>query len=103
MLATTEREAHKLTDNYILIYKADLLHASVAEEMGRAPCCSKVGLNKGAWTPQEDFQLMTYIQKYGHSNWRALPKLAGFFLYLYNIICYSDNIRIIIWILFTDH
>ncbi|KAJ1694687.1 hypothetical protein LUZ63_011385 [Rhynchospora breviuscula] len=45
--------------------------------MGRAPCCSKVGLNKGAWTPQEDLRLITYIQKYGHSNWRALPKLAG--------------------------
>ncbi|KAF3335484.1 myb-related protein Zm1-like protein [Carex littledalei] len=45
--------------------------------MGRAPCCSKVGLNKGAWTPQEDLRLITYIQQYGHSNWRALPKLAG--------------------------
>ncbi|EHA8590580.1 myb-related protein Zm1 [Cocos nucifera] len=44
---------------------------------GRAPCCEKVGLNKGSWTPEEDMRLMAYIQKYGHGNWRALPKRAG--------------------------
>ncbi|KAJ4799921.1 myb domain protein 63 [Rhynchospora pubera] len=44
---------------------------------GRAPCCAKVGLNKGSWTPEEDFRLIAYIQKYGHPNWRALPKQAG--------------------------
>ncbi|XP_008776690.1 myb-related protein Zm1-like [Phoenix dactylifera] len=44
---------------------------------GRAPCCEKVGLNKGSWTPEEDMRLMAYIQKYGHGNWRALPKKAG--------------------------
>ncbi|OEL24950.1 Myb-related protein Zm1 [Dichanthelium oligosanthes] len=44
---------------------------------GRAPCCAKVGLNRGSWTPQEDMRLMAYIKKHGHSNWRALPKQAG--------------------------
>ncbi|CAD6343011.1 unnamed protein product [Miscanthus lutarioriparius] len=44
---------------------------------GRAPCCAKVGLNRGSWTPQEDMRLITYIQKHGHTNWRALPKQAG--------------------------
>uniref|UniRef100_A0A1D1YFZ1 Myb-related protein Zm1 n=1 Tax=Anthurium amnicola TaxID=1678845 RepID=A0A1D1YFZ1_9ARAE len=44
---------------------------------GRAPCCEKVGLKKGSWTPAEDMRLMAYIQKYGHGNWRALPKQAG--------------------------
>ncbi|KAJ4759092.1 myb domain protein 63 [Rhynchospora pubera] len=44
---------------------------------GRAPCCAKVGLNKGSWTPEEDLRLIAYIQKYGHPNWRALPKQAG--------------------------
>ncbi|KAJ3689547.1 hypothetical protein LUZ61_018711 [Rhynchospora tenuis] len=44
---------------------------------GRAPCCDKVGLNKGSWTPEEDLRLISYIQKYGHANWRALPKKAG--------------------------
>ncbi|XP_020595305.1 myb-related protein Zm1-like [Phalaenopsis equestris] len=44
---------------------------------GRAPCCEKVGLNRGAWTPEEDMRLIAYITKYGHGNWRALPKQAG--------------------------
>ncbi|KAJ0989928.1 hypothetical protein J5N97_008284 [Dioscorea zingiberensis] len=44
---------------------------------GRAPCCEKVGLNKGSWTPAEDMRLVAYIQKFGHGNWRALPKHAG--------------------------
>ncbi|KAF2285465.1 hypothetical protein GH714_004717 [Hevea brasiliensis] len=45
--------------------------------MVRAPCCEKMGLKKGPWTPEEDKILISHIQKYGHSNWRALPKLAG--------------------------
>ncbi|XP_068654002.1 transcription factor MYB13 [Aristolochia californica] len=44
---------------------------------GRAPCCEKIGLKKGPWTPSEDMRLMAYIQKHGHGNWRALPKQAG--------------------------
>ncbi|XVF21584.1 hypothetical protein REPUB_Repub12eG0102400 [Reevesia pubescens] len=45
--------------------------------MGRAPCCEKMGLKKGPWTPEEDQILINYIKLYGHSNWRALPKQAG--------------------------
>ncbi|XP_028780706.1 transcription factor MYB4-like [Neltuma alba] len=45
--------------------------------MVRAPCCEKMGLKKGPWTPEEDQLLVSYIQKYGHGNWRALPKQAG--------------------------
>ncbi|XP_048235755.1 transcription factor MYB15 [Ricinus communis] len=45
--------------------------------MVRAPCCEKMGLKKGPWTPEEDRILISHIQKYGHSNWRALPKQAG--------------------------
>lgn len=45
--------------------------------MGRAPCCDKVGLKKGPWTPEEDHILISFIQRHGHSNWRALPKLSG--------------------------
>ncbi|XP_064944769.1 myb-related protein Zm1-like [Musa acuminata AAA Group] len=44
---------------------------------GRAPCCAKVGLNKGSWSLEEDMRLIAHIQKHGHGNWRALPKLAG--------------------------
>ncbi|WVZ86395.1 hypothetical protein U9M48_033184 [Paspalum notatum var. saurae] len=45
--------------------------------MGRAPCCEKMGLKKGPWTPEEDKILVAHIQSFGHSNWRALPKQAG--------------------------
>ena len=45
--------------------------------MGRAPCCAKMGLKKGPWTPEEDKILVAHIQSFGHSNWRALPKQAG--------------------------
>lgn len=45
--------------------------------MGRAPCCEKMGLKKGSWTPDEDQKLVEYISKHGHGSWRALPKQAG--------------------------
>ncbi|GMH05115.1 hypothetical protein Nepgr_006955 [Nepenthes gracilis] len=45
--------------------------------MGRSPCCDKVGLKKGPWTPEEDQKLLAYIEERGHGNWRALPAEAG--------------------------
>nr|CAB3494415.1 unnamed protein product [Digitaria exilis] len=45
--------------------------------MGRAPCCEKEGLRRGAWSPEEDQRLAAYIQQHGHPNWRALPRQAG--------------------------
>ncbi|CAM8898773.1 unnamed protein product [Rhodiola kirilowii] len=46
--------------------------------MGRSPCCSKeAGLNKGAWTAQEDEILRDYIKVHGEGGWRNLPKKAG--------------------------
>ncbi|KAM0932234.1 putative transcription factor MYB-HB-like family [Dioscorea sansibarensis] len=45
--------------------------------MVRAPCCEKMGLKKGPWTAEEDQILVSYINNFGHGNWRALPKLAG--------------------------
>ncbi|GER47248.1 myb domain protein 16 [Striga asiatica] len=45
--------------------------------MGRSPCCDKVGLKKGPWTPEEDQKLLAYIQEHGHGSWRALPPKAG--------------------------
>lgn len=45
--------------------------------MGRAPCCDKMGVKKGPWTLDEDQILVSYINKHGHGNWRALPKQAG--------------------------
>ena len=55
--------------------------------MGRAPCCEKMGLKKGPWSPEEDQILISYIQKHGHGNWRALPKQAG----NYNFIIFHMN------------
>ncbi|CAA0387803.1 Transcription factor MYB41 [Arabidopsis thaliana] len=45
--------------------------------MGRTPCCDKIGLKKGPWTPEEDEVLVAHIKKNGHGSWRTLPKLAG--------------------------
>ncbi|MQM00876.1 hypothetical protein Taro_033629 [Colocasia esculenta] len=45
--------------------------------MVRSPCCDKMGLKKGPWTPEEDQVLVSFIQRCGHGNWRALPKQAG--------------------------
>ncbi|XP_027152536.1 transcription factor MYB106-like [Coffea eugenioides] len=46
--------------------------------MGRSPCCEKLGLRKGTWTPEEDQKLLSYIeQQHGHGSWRALPAKAG--------------------------
>ncbi|KAE8673122.1 Transcription repressor MYB5 [Hibiscus syriacus] len=41
------------------------------------PCCTKVGLKRGPWTPQEDDLLSTYINREGEGRWRTLPKRAG--------------------------
>ncbi|KAL8102657.1 uncharacterized protein LOC141677980 [Apium graveolens] len=45
--------------------------------MGRSPCCSKVGLNRGVWTSDEDKILTDYVQLHGEGRWRNLPKRAG--------------------------
>ncbi|KAL0440677.1 UNVERIFIED_CONTAM: Myb-related protein [Sesamum radiatum] len=41
--------------------------------MGRPPCCDKIGVKKGPWTPEEDIILVSYIQEHGPGNWRAVP------------------------------
>ncbi|XP_044504903.1 transcription factor MYB30-like [Mangifera indica] len=45
--------------------------------MGRRPCCDKVGVKKGPWTPEEDIVLVSYIQEHGPGNWRAVPTNTG--------------------------
>ncbi|KAE9617079.1 hypothetical protein Lal_00034255 [Lupinus albus] len=44
---------------------------------GRTACCDKNQVKKGPWSSVEDMKLITFIQKFGHDNWRALPKKAG--------------------------
>ncbi|XP_055814690.1 transcription repressor MYB5-like [Solanum dulcamara] len=43
------------------------------------PCCTKIGLKRGPWTPEEDELLMNYVSKEGEGRWRTLPKKAGLF------------------------
>ncbi|KAM1114776.1 hypothetical protein ACFX13_005576 [Malus domestica] len=43
----------------------------------KTPCCAKVGLKRGPWTPEEDELLANYIKKEGEGRWRTLPKRAG--------------------------
>ncbi|KAG7020049.1 Myb-related protein, partial [Cucurbita argyrosperma subsp. argyrosperma] len=45
--------------------------------MGRPPCCDKVGVKKGPWTPEEDIILVSYIQQHGPGNWRSVPTNTG--------------------------
>ena len=45
--------------------------------MGRPPCCEKIGVKKGPWTPEEDIILVSYIQEHGPGNWRAVPSNTG--------------------------
>ncbi|KAG0542919.1 hypothetical protein BDA96_02G145500 [Sorghum bicolor] len=46
--------------------------------MGRAPCCDKLSVKKGPWSPEEDRKLKEYIHKNGTGgNWIALPHKAG--------------------------
>ncbi|XP_008775987.1 transcription factor MYB60-like [Phoenix dactylifera] len=45
--------------------------------MGRSPCCDKIGIKKGPWTPEEDIILVSYIQEHGPGNWRAVPANTG--------------------------
>ncbi|CAI9754870.1 unnamed protein product [Fraxinus pennsylvanica] len=35
------------------------------------------GMKKGAWSNVEDDKLRAYVLRYGHWNWRMLPKYAG--------------------------
>lgn len=69
--------------------------------MGRSPCCSKEGLNRGAWTVLEDNLLSSYIKAHGEGKWRSLPHRAGihsFPLFNYN----SDGTNHHIYIYFNS-
>lgn len=53
--------------------------------MGRPPCCDKIGIKKGPWTPEEDIILVSYIQEQGPGNWRAVPTNTGI---VFSFNCY---------------
>ncbi|WVZ12060.1 hypothetical protein V8G54_016590 [Vigna mungo] len=66
LLTTTEKGLFRVTS-----------YNSLPLKMGRIPCCEKVGLKKGPWTPDEDKKLLDYVRKHGHGNWRSVPAKAG--------------------------
>ncbi|GAV68788.1 Myb_DNA-binding domain-containing protein [Cephalotus follicularis] len=43
----------------------------------KTPCCSKVGIKRGTWTPEEDEVLANYITREGEARWRTLSKSVG--------------------------
>ncbi|XP_073292358.1 myb-related protein 306-like [Primulina huaijiensis] len=45
--------------------------------MGRPPCCEKMGMKKGPWTPEEDILLVSYVQEHGAGNWKSVPTRTG--------------------------
>ena len=51
------------------------------ESMGRPPCCDKIGVKKGPWTPEEDIILVSYIQQNGPGNWRSVPSNTGIYFF----------------------
>lgn len=45
--------------------------------MVRTCSINENGIKKGTWSEEEDRKLKAYIERYGHWNWRQLPKYAG--------------------------
>ncbi|XP_020585945.1 myb-related protein 308-like isoform X2 [Phalaenopsis equestris] len=43
----------------------------------RPPCCDKLNVKKGLWTPEEDAKLLAYVSTHGTGNWTNVPKKAG--------------------------
>lgn len=58
--------------------------------MGRPPCCDKIGVKKGPWTPEEDIILVSYIQEHGPGNWRAVPTNTGKIIFQDLFFCFWD-------------
>ncbi|OMO49683.1 hypothetical protein CCACVL1_30855 [Corchorus capsularis] len=54
-----------------------LVTSSTTTSKSTTPCCSKVGIKRGPWTPEEDEILANYIRREGEGRWRTLPKRAG--------------------------
>ncbi|KAI3865036.1 hypothetical protein MKX03_012190 [Papaver bracteatum] len=52
-------------------------NSTTNKSSSKTPCCTKVGLKRGPWTPDEDEILSNYVQKEGEGRWRTLPKRAG--------------------------
>ncbi|XP_028784097.1 transcription factor MYB35-like [Neltuma alba] len=45
--------------------------------MVRPPCCDKLSVKRGVWTPEEDAKMIAFVSKHGSGNWTSVPKKAG--------------------------
>ncbi|XP_030466485.1 transcription factor MYB35 [Syzygium oleosum] len=45
--------------------------------MKRPPCCDKLNVKRGLWTPEEDAKMLAYVSTHGTGNWTMVPKKAG--------------------------
>ncbi|XP_054821568.1 transcription factor MYB35-like [Prosopis cineraria] len=45
--------------------------------MVRPPCCEKISVKRGVWTPEEDAKMIAFVSKHGSGNWTSVPKKAG--------------------------
>ncbi|XP_059283127.1 transcription factor MYB14-like [Lycium ferocissimum] len=45
--------------------------------MVRTPFIDTHGIKRGSWSEEEDNKLRAYVERFGHPNWRQLPKYAG--------------------------
>ncbi|KAI3755303.1 hypothetical protein L1987_55099 [Smallanthus sonchifolius] len=61
--------------------------------MTRTPHVDKTGLKKGPWSTEEDDKLKAYIERYGHWNWREIPRFAGKYPILFLVYGVWDCLR----------
>lgn len=56
------------------------------DKMVRPPCCGKFNVKRGLWTADEDAKILAHVAKHGTGNWTAVPKKAGWFIYIVVVI-----------------
>ncbi|CAI9259600.1 unnamed protein product [Lactuca saligna] len=60
-----------------MLWLESILHSLILSSSLYLRSRDDKGLNKGAWTAEEDEKLITYINKYGIWNWCKMPPYAG--------------------------
>ncbi|CAL9049213.1 unnamed protein product [Musa banksii] len=77
MLQEYRPESSKYLNFIVLAQFTHRSYIGRKRRMRKASCCPKEGLNRGAWTSEEDKLLSDYILAHGLGRWRSLPANAG--------------------------
>lgn len=77
MLQEYRPESSKYLNFIVLAQFTHRSYTGRKRRMRKASCCPKEGLNRGAWTSEEDKLLSDYILAHGLGRWRSLPANAG--------------------------